>query len=142
MKREVLAISVLLISSTCLFTQEPSDVHQQTTAPPNARFEVVQSELAARWTFRLDRFTGHVAQLVETEDAGDAWEEMTVIGLPPLDMPTRARFQIFTSGLAAKHTFLIDNDTGRTWVVVSSTGKNADGTDYKIDLWEPFEGQH
>ena len=122
-----------------VYAQEPSDIHQHSTTPPNARFEIVQSELAAKWTFRLDRFTGHVAQLVTTKDDGKAWEEMEVTSLPILQSETRPRFEIFTSGLAAKHTFLIDGDTGKTWELATGKRTESDGTEYEINLWQPFE---
>jgi hypothetical protein len=138
MKNLVLTVSFLLLFGQSLRGQEPSDIHQQTVAPSNARFEIVQSELAAKWTFRLDRYTGHVAQLTHNKDGDNVWQEMRVIGIPYITSPTRARFQIFTSGLAARHTFLIDTDTGKTWVIATSKGKNEDGTDYEDSLWQPF----
>ena len=129
--------AVLLLSGPA-FAQQQSDLHQQTTTPPNARFEILQSELAARWTFRLDRFTGRVAQLVKAGDDKNAWEEMEVIGLPALSQASRPRFQLFTSGIAARYTFLIDNDTGKTWVVVTDKRTRSDGSEYEITMWEPF----
>ena len=138
MKHLVLTVSLLLVFGLALRAQEPSDIHQQTVAPSNARYEIVQSELAAKWTFRLDRFTGHVAQLTHNKDNENVWEEMRIINIPYIATPTRARFQIFTSGLAARHTFLIDTDTGKTWVIVTNKGKNEDGTDYEVSLWQQF----
>ena len=113
--------------------------HQSTAAPPESRFEIVQSTLAAKFTFRLDKWTGRVWQLVQTKSNGNAWEELEVMSRPKLDTPSRARFQIFTSGLAARHTFLIDTVAGKTWVIVTAKRKNDDGTDYEVVLWEPFE---
>ena len=118
--------------------QQPSDAHRQTTPPTGARFEVLQSQLAARWTFRLDRFTGRIAQLVKTKEDENTWEEMEVIGLPQIQAPNRARFQLFTSGLAARYTFLIDTDTGKTWVLVSVKRTRSDGTEYELSGWRPF----
>jgi hypothetical protein len=112
--------------------------HQFTTAPAGARYEIVQSTLAARWTFRLDRFTGRVWQLVRTKDDDNAWEEMRVFERPQLQAPTRPRFQLFTSGLAARHTFLLDSDSGRTWVVVTGKRKEQDGTETEYNAWQPF----
>jgi hypothetical protein len=132
-----IVVFLLLFSSGAL-AQNPSDVHQQTTTPPSARFEIVQSQLAAKWTFRLDRFTGQVAQLVKTSDDENNWEEMEVVSLPSVSNPPRPRFQLFTSGLAAKHTFLIDTDTGKTWVGVTGKRKRPDGTEYEINIWQPF----
>src|SRR5438094_879805 len=121
MKKLFVTVLMTMILATTAAAQDVSNVHQHSEAPQNARFEIVQSEIAAKWTFRLDRFTGHVAQLVGTEN-DRAWKEMEVEELETLPpalgralgqtAPTRPRFQIFTSGLAAMHTFLIDTDTG------------------------------
>lgn len=129
---------LILVLSNIAGAQQSSDVHQQTTLPTGARFEVVQSELAAKWTFRLDRFTGHVAQLVRTKDDDNTWEEMRIIGLPVVSAPSRARFQLFASGLAARYTFLIDTDTGKTWVVVTGKRKLPDGSEYEVHSWQAF----
>jgi len=134
-------ISAFALSTALEAQDAPPAIHQQSSSVPGARYEIVQSELAARWTFRLDRFTGRVAQLVATKDSSTAWEDMLVIGRPQIATPTRARFQIFTSGLAARHTFLIDVDTGRTWLVVSSKEKDKDGVEQEYTVWQPFEGR-
>ncbi|MGC9997224.1 MAG: hypothetical protein ABSE79_18055 [Terriglobia bacterium] len=140
MKHLALATLVVLIFGGTLLAQEIPEPHDRTSAPPNARFEIVQSQIAARWTFRLDRFTGRVAQL--SVDAADdsvvSWWDTPVVGLPQLENPTRARFQLFTSGIAAKHTFLIDTDTGKTWLMVNEHAKRANGTEYEHIAWVPF----
>ena len=138
MKLAALVLILMAAFAVPVIAQRPSDIHQQTTAPPGARFEIVQSQLAAKWTFRLDRYTGRVAQLVLTETGANAWELMEAIGLPSILAPTEARFQLFTSGLAAKHTFLIDTKTGDSWVIVSAKRRNAGGKEYDASLWEPF----
>ena len=134
----VVAILLFTFSVSSFAQESPSDVHQHTAPPPSARFEIVQSELVAQWTFRLDRFSGRVAQLVRTADDDNSWEEMSIIGLPTISAPTRARFQLFLSGLAAKFSFLIDTDTGKTWLLVSGKRKNPDGTEYEVHYWQPF----
>lgn len=50
---------------------------------------------------------------------------MLVIDRPAIATPTRARFQLFTSGLAARFTLLLDTDSGHTWQVVTSKRKTA-----------------
>src|SRR6516162_5781339 len=55
---------------------------QSTTSPVDARFEVVSSPLAAQWTFRLDRVTGHISHLVTAGDGDPKWEDVPVMGLP------------------------------------------------------------
>ena len=105
-------------------------VHQSTTQPTDGRFEVVQSPIAAKWTFRLDRFTGSVGQLVRTKNDELAWEKMSVLDLPAISNPDKARFVIFTSGIAARHTFLLDSQTGSTWMLTSSGDQ--------FHYWRPF----
>ena len=115
--------------------------HQSTTALPNSRFEIVQSTLAAKWTFRVDKFTGRVWQLVKTQDDDNTWEEMQVLEKPTVQTPNRSRFQLFTSAIAARHTFFIDSDTGKTWLVVNGKRKDKDGTEIEYNLWQPFANQ-
>jgi hypothetical protein len=138
MKRYCSFLISLLLLSAIAAAQQTSDIHQHSTPPSGARYEVVQSELAAKWTFRLDRFTGHVAQLVKTSDDDNAWQEMHVVDLPAVQTPSRPRFQIFTSGIAARHTFLIDTDTGKSWYIATGSKKHSDGTDYEVTEWLPF----
>jgi hypothetical protein len=133
----ILAVVAITAASASAEAQEVSQ-HQQTTTPPNARFEVLSSQLVARLTFRLDRFTGRIAQLVKTKDDDNTWEQMEVVGLPNVAQPSRARFQLFTSGIAARYTFLIDTDTGDSWVIVTSKRRAPDGTEYEITRWVPF----
>ncbi len=129
------AISVV---SSALAQEAPRPIHQQTTLPASARFEIIQSTLAARLTFRLDRYTGQVWQLVKTRDDDNTWEETPVSGLAKGTQSARPRFQIFTSGFAVRHTFLLDTDTGKTWLIVVSRRKNPDGTEYDQNVWAPF----
>jgi hypothetical protein len=116
----------------------PAPSHQLTSSNPSARYEIVQSPLAARWTFRLDRFTGKVWQNVKTADGGSAWEEMLVIGLPWVPPMSPPKYQLFSSGIAARFTFLINTDTGKTWELATSKKRNKDGTEYDQIVWQPL----
>ncbi len=98
----------------------------------------MQSTLAARLTFRLDRFTGRVWEFVKTKDDDNAWQETLVIERPQVAAPKRARFQIFTSGLAVRHTFLLDTDTGKSWVLVIGKTKESDGSETEYRAWQVF----
>jgi len=62
---------------------------------------------------------------------------MEIIGLA-LSTASKPRFPIFTSGLAARHTFLLDTESGRTWLVVAGKRKRPDGAEYEINVWQPF----
>jgi len=117
---------------------QPNNIHQATIPAADARFEVLQSELAARWTFRLDRFTGRVAQLVKDKNDGHTWEDMEVIDRPAVASPQRPRFQLFSSGLAARYTLLIDTDTGKTWEISTFKRRATDGSEQELVVWQPF----
>lgn len=113
-------------------------IHQMTTTPANARFEIVHSPLAAKWTFRLNRYTGHVDQLVKTASGGSAWEAMTVIDPLKVDGTSGPRFVLFTSGLAAKFTFLLDTQSGKTWELASMKKDSTDSNDPGV-FWQPLD---
>jgi hypothetical protein len=116
---------------------QETPIHNQTVAPALARYEIAQAQTAAKWTFRLDRFTGQVSQLVRARSGGTAWEGMRVIGiLAESTNPARPHFQLFLSGLAAKHTFLIDVDSGRTWALTTLTDDKGKVIE---TVWKPFE---
>jgi hypothetical protein len=116
-----LFLFVLCTSASTAFALD-SATHQTTTLPSDARYEIVQSPLATKWTFRLDRYTGRVYQLVKTKNDNLAWEAMLIEGHYDVPKPDRPRFAIFSSGLAARHTFLMDSDTGQTWVLGTTLG--------------------
>ena len=118
-----------------------NDVHQATTPPSDARFEIIQSQLAAKWTFRLDRYTGRVYQLVKTRDDRYTWESMPVEGIPDISKPNSPKFVIFTSGLAARHTFLMDSNTGQTWRLGTVTYPNPDSEYDPLEItgWWQFK---
>jgi hypothetical protein len=132
---KLILVLLILVSASCAYAQgaDPSPV--QTSAPATSRFEIIQSPLAAIWTFLLDKYTGRVQQLVKTKDDDNAWESMMVIGLPKASLEPKVRYQIFTSGLAARHTFLLNVETGQSWVL--TTFKDEKLGD--VTGWSPFE---
>lgn len=117
---------------------EISNVHQSTAPSVDSRYEIVQSQLAARWTFRLDRYTGEVMQLLLNEQKENTWHKIAVQDLPKIRNPNRPRFQIFTSGLAARHTFLLDTITGKTWTLIFDSIPTKDGETEEI-VFKPFQ---
>jgi hypothetical protein len=122
----------ILISAQELSTTPP---HSSSTVSPNARYEIVQSDLAARWTFRLEKVCGYVFQLVKTQDGGAAWEIMSIQQQPNCVNDSMSHYQLFSSSLAAHHTFLMNTDTGMTWVLTSHTNRDKS----ESLQWERFE---
>jgi len=117
---------------------EVSKLHQTTAACSDSRFEIVQSQLAARWTFRLDRFTGEVMQLLLNAEQENVWAKVPVQDMPKIKPGNVPRFQIFTSGLAARHTFLLDTLTGKTWTLIFGSIPTKDGETEAI-IFRPFQ---
>lgn len=101
-------------------------IHSATTSPLNSRYEIVSSTILARHTYRLDKFCGYIAQLVLISNGDNAWSNMPVQDLPRCQ-GDKPRYQLFTSGIAAKHTYLINVDTGRTWQIMGF--KNSSGNE-------------
>jgi hypothetical protein len=128
MKKYLIFIISLIVMSFSF--AEDININQTTSTPINARYEIIQSTIFARNTFRLDRFTGHVSVLAMTPSEDIIWDNMEIIDLPKIKKANKPRFQIFTSGLAARFTFLIDTETGKTWQQVIDEDSNT--------LWQPL----
>ncbi|MDR6586357.1 hypothetical protein [Herbaspirillum frisingense] len=140
MRKYWLAAMVLVSIGSANAQTSPHASHQTTSAIPNARYEIVQSPMAARWTFKLDRYTGTVWQLVSTPDSGLTWEGMMIVQSPIVASSSKPRFQLFTSGIAARHTFLFDTETGRTWQLTTQKFTPKDSTqEIEINAWQPFQ---
>jgi hypothetical protein len=138
MRKCVLTICLGLLTLQAAAQDYPSPPAQQTSAIYGGRYEILQSPLVAKWTFRLDKYAGRVWQLVHTKDDDSKWEEMPVYDPVAVPTPNRPRFQMFTSGLAARHTFLIDTDSGRTWLLVTGKRRDKDGVEYEVVGWQRF----
>lgn len=110
-------------------------IHISSSLGSQARFEIIQSTLAARWTFRLDRVCGNISQIVIAQSENMTFERMLVFGLPKCVPDGKIRYQIFTSGLAARHTYLLNTDTGKAWQIQSN--KDKDGNEFFA--WVPFD---
>jgi len=116
-----------LFTSLSSMSAETAVIHMMTTASPAARYEIISSTLVARNTFRLDRFCGEISQLVRTQGDDLTWEGMWVSGLPKCQTDNKPRYQLFTSGMAVRNTFLMNTDTGKTWQIM--TFKDKDGNE-------------
>ena len=125
-------ITFLILVTSGASAAEPSAPvnHISSTLGAQARYEIIQSSLAARWTFKIDRFCGYVAQLVLTSKQEMTFENMTVLGLPKCNLDGKVRYQLFTSGLAARHTYMLNTETGKAWQI--QTIKDKDGDDASV----------
>jgi hypothetical protein len=130
----VTAFATMLMDSAARAQTDFTPPHTTSTISATARYEIVQSHLAAKWTFRLDRICGTVYQLVSNKNNGLLWEQMRVEARPKCLTDGRAHFQLFSSSLAARHTFLMNTDSGTTWVLNAPKDKP---DDLSWSLFEP-----
>lgn len=112
--KEIFLIFLLVIITSLGWSQETNH-HQFSDAPETARYQIVQSELAAKVTLKIDKYSGKVFQLVEGED-GLTWQSLYA-ETHTLDKatPNQVNYQVFTSGLAVRMTFLMNINTGASW---------------------------
>ena len=74
--RAAILVSILLLAPSAFAQNKEPNIHSSTTLGSQSRFEIVQSTLAAKWTFRVDKSCGYVTQMVVTKDDGLAWQPM------------------------------------------------------------------
>jgi len=84
-----------------------------------ARYEVIQSPINIRDTFRFDRWTGLTDILVGKDDAALVWHQVNHEDVTPVSA-TGPRFQLTLSAVAAKGAYLLDTTTGRTWILLGN----------------------
>jgi hypothetical protein len=122
MLRTVLIVSTVILCHAVAADGQEIRENRTTTAPSQARFEILQSELDGRFTYRLDRYTGRVDLLVQK--AGQSlWQEMNVPDRAAVSAQTSPRFRLFTSSsnISARITLLLDTQTGQTWKLTAQT---------------------
>jgi len=102
------------------FAQREAVQHEQSAVPLESRYQMVQSTLTARSTFRVDKVLGRVDQIVMRADSTLAWQPIPRRQHPDGDpqVAGRVNYQIFLSGLAVRHTFLMNVNNGATWQLV------------------------
>ncbi|MDY6903962.1 MAG: hypothetical protein SWH61_04675 [Thermodesulfobacteriota bacterium] len=134
---------LLFMSATGVAEEKeiPPGNHQSTAPPEDARYEIVQSQLAVKWTFKLDRYTGKIYQLAATEEGLAIWGEMLVWDAPDHKAGKKPRYQIMTSGLTTAHSFLLDTETGKTWLLTERTLTSKEGKPLDVRGWFPIKDQ-
>jgi len=106
--------------------------HQYSSAPESSRFQVVQSDHGARFTFNIDKYTGSVFLLVKGE-SGLTWQLIDSEKQPHDEtIPNQVNYQLFTSALGIRYTFLINVNTGITWELVEDKKAN-------VYWWSPLK---
>jgi hypothetical protein len=119
--RKVFLLLCLFLFSIDSFAASELGVTSQ--FPSDARYEIIQSPLAGKYQFRLDKQTGKTWVLQYDANNDEIWTETIIYGLP-VATTTKIHFQIVMSGLTAKYMLLLDTDNGKTWVAYNSASGN------------------
>lgn len=84
------------------------------------RFQIIQSTIAARGTYKLDTYKGEVFQMVMDRDNNETWQLLRKYGHENTDTKLHGHknYELFTSTIAMKFTYLINVNTGSTWQLV------------------------
>jgi hypothetical protein len=113
--RQVLILVILLLSFSGQAWAQETNRSQCSSAPETSRFEIIQSELAAKVTLKIDKYTGKVFQLVK-DSKGLSWQLIPAEKHPgEKATANKVNYQVFTSGLAVRMTYLINVNTGASW---------------------------
>ena len=127
----LLGFLCITFASAPLSAQENA-VSLSSTVPDSARYEVVQSPLLAKLTFRLDRFTGETWQFVTKKKGGYAWQRVERLELSnDSKVAGRVNYQMFLSGIRAQTTVLINTNTGASWYIAEDPKEGV--------FWSPME---
>ncbi len=125
----------LLLLAFLYFANSYSQLERQqavTTSQVGGRYEILQSEIKRNNTFKLDKYTGKVYMFVSTSLDWYAWQEVQKSNAR-LDtiIPDKINYQLFMGGISAKDCFLLNINTGTTWMLVVDKSGN-----YSFDIFE------
>jgi hypothetical protein len=123
----LLGLLAILFVVSPVVAQETTEP-QRTAVPADVRYEVVQSTITAKFTVRLDKYIGTTHVMVKKANGDMTWQLLPRVGHATADskVPGRVNYQIFTSGLTIRDTFLINVNTGATWQLYHDSKENED----------------
>lgn len=117
MKRILISLTFLFVALTGFSIDTYPSVQ---TSTEGGRYEIIQSPISRRLTFKLDKYTGKTYQLVLQSNSEDVtWQEVLWLNVFANRgiKENQINFQIFMSGIAARDCFLMNIHTGQTWLL-------------------------
>jgi hypothetical protein len=106
-----------------MFGQQGSDNpgSNQKTSLLGGRWEFFMSEIAARGTYKIDKYTGRVYVMVlDKEDESLTWQFVDKEkNNKDIQKQGLINYQLFSSGIAMRHTYLLNTNTGLVWQLVT-----------------------
>lgn len=110
---------VFIVSISLPGFSQVTNGSNQATSLCGGRWEFFMSEIAVTLTFKVDKFTGDVFQLVELKDKTPTWvlieREKNSTDIQKQDC---INYQLFSSGIGIRHTYLLNTNSGLTWQLV------------------------
>lgn len=109
--------SLIALKNELNKTQE---ISLKSTSP---RFQIIQSTIAARGTYKVDTYEGNVYQLVLDHNNNETWQLLRRLGNNNIDKQVAGQrnYEMFLSSIAMKFTYLINLNTGCTWQLVEDS---------------------
>jgi len=84
------------------------------------RYQIVQSSIAARGTYKVDTYEGDVYQLVVDKNNNETWQFLRQLGNSNNNNIVKGQrnYELFLSSIAMRFTYLINLNSGATWQLV------------------------
>lgn len=110
------------VLSSVVYGQESN--HAVKSSTDGGRYEIVQSEIARRQTFKIDKYNGKVYLYVKSSSSDNyLWEKIYWVGekYEKPEKPNQINYQLFLGGIAISDCFLINIHTGKSWSLYKDT---------------------
>ena len=119
-KMKLTMLIILLLSSPVLAGDDI--VHEHLTTQDSYRWEIIQSSISVTVTFKVDKWTGKVWEIVRDSEGDFSWRYIPFVDVrsAPYD---KIAYKIFTSGIQMRHTYLINVNNGATWLLAADSKK-------------------
>ena len=115
MLKKIYFLGLFLLASILLNAEEPAFFSNATNN--SGRFEIIQSPLEKKYTFKLDKKTGETWHL-QGNIKSIHWHKMPTIADDINYEEHNINYQIFLGGDDLNDCFLINIHTGKTWVLL------------------------
>lgn len=126
----ILVIACFMLVSLVSFAQRNTEKQAVSTSQTGGRYEIKQSEIRRSLTFRLDKYTGEVYQLVEKKNDEFCWDYVKIYDQEKVDRNhyenKEITYQLYMGGKAVADCFLLNIKTGDTWQLIHDDEMNID----------------
>ena len=115
MKRTVLLFMFCMMA---LMLNAQKNFSSVKTSVEGGRWEIVQSEIARRDTYKIDKYKGDVYMFVKKKNGEYTWQKLNRVGEDYDKIEDgKINFQLFLGSISAQDKFLININTGETWQI-------------------------